>query len=191
MDQPKRITGFMPLARQVVHDSPGLTAKEVYYQVARLAEAEGIPISAASNPQISLVATLAKAHKDFDLKREKGRDGNWRYYPVTEQASEDIAHLTVEQTPPSQGPPRKDTNEMVTEVVSQTTAETDLIRIPLVGDVRAVTLETTLPIGEESWDRMIGMLQALKSGWVTSKDTDKAEGHESVGPDSFDSKMEV
>ena len=80
MPEPLRVSGFMNLARGVVANEPGLTAKEVYSKVARLAQAQGIPISAAPDPERSLTNTLNKYYEDFGMGRRRGMDRIYRYY---------------------------------------------------------------------------------------------------------------
>ncbi len=77
---PKRITGFMPWAKQTIMDEPGLTAQEIYSRVDKQARQKNIRLSASSTPEASLVATLHKTHREYGLKRERGRDGKLRYY---------------------------------------------------------------------------------------------------------------
>ena len=81
MPEPQRVTGFMPLAREVVTNEPGLTAKEVYSRVDRLATFQEIPISAAADPKVSLIGTLHKVYGDFGMKKHPGKDGIYRFYP--------------------------------------------------------------------------------------------------------------
>ena len=82
MAEPLRVTGFMRLAQEVVCGRPGLTTKEVYEAVVRLAERRGIDtISAAQDPEKSLRDTLSKVHMDFGLTRRKDTQGVYRYYP--------------------------------------------------------------------------------------------------------------
>ena len=77
----KRIVGFMDSARQIIFDTPGLSAQEVYRRASELAKRQGKNLSAAQNPQGSLVATLHKSHMQFGLKRQKiGRD--YLFYPA-------------------------------------------------------------------------------------------------------------
>ncbi len=73
----------MPLAREVIYRTPGLTAKEVYEAVSMLAESRSIVISAAKYPEGSLLGTLNKVHKDFGITRRKGMDRVYRYYPAS------------------------------------------------------------------------------------------------------------
>ena len=87
---PRRIVGFMELARQIINKTPGLTAQEVYRRADEIARQEGRKLSAAKSPQGSLVATLHKHHAQYGLRREKDGRG-YRYYP---------ANLSFE-TPPS------------------------------------------------------------------------------------------
>lgn len=82
MTDPLRITGFMRLALEVVTREPGLTAKEVYLRVSQLAQMRGIPISASVDPEGSLKSTLHKVHADYGMKRHRGADGRYRYYPA-------------------------------------------------------------------------------------------------------------
>ena len=81
MGIPKRVTGFMPLAKEVLDAEPGLTAQEIFPRVVQLAERRGIQISAASDPQASLVATLHKVYRDFGLVRVADKARRYRYYP--------------------------------------------------------------------------------------------------------------
>ena len=81
MTDPRRITGFMPLAKEIVEAQPGLTAKEIFSLAQQRSVQVGIPISASANPEASLVATLQKVYKDYDLERRGGRDGRYRFYP--------------------------------------------------------------------------------------------------------------
>ena len=97
MKQPKRITGFMPLVKNLVYATPGLTAQEIYLRVAQLAEDRGIQISAASNPEASLMATLHKTHGDFGLERNIGRDGRYVFYPIGQGPSKDPRMLPVDK----------------------------------------------------------------------------------------------
>ena len=76
-NRPKRVTGFMALARQIVTQTPGLTAQ----QVVEIAKRSGKVISAATNPDASLVATLHKSHHQFGLERRGDSEGRFRYYP--------------------------------------------------------------------------------------------------------------
>ena len=78
-DAPKRITGFMPLARNIVLKFPGLKAQEVYQMV--MAEHPGEVLSASANPEGSLVATLHKHHRQYGLERRRDSTGRYRYYP--------------------------------------------------------------------------------------------------------------
>ena len=77
---PRRITGFMPLAKSIIAANPGLAAHEVVSMALGYSDEEGIPISAAANPRASLTATLHKSHEDYGLERERGADGTFRYY---------------------------------------------------------------------------------------------------------------
>lgn len=80
----KRIVGFMDLARQILGQTPGLTAQEVYRRANELSKLQGKKLSAAKSPQGSLVATLHKSHVQFGLKRHKiGRD--YLFYPANSQ----------------------------------------------------------------------------------------------------------
>ncbi len=77
---PKRVTGFMQLAKEVIIGSPGLTAQEVYQKVRNVAKTRGVALSAATNPESSLVATLHKHHRQYDLERSK-QAGHYRFFP--------------------------------------------------------------------------------------------------------------
>ena len=81
MEGPRRISGFMDIARETIHKKPGLTAKDVYLLAERSSEETGRPISAAANPEASLVATLHKYHREHGLERRVGKGGVYRYYP--------------------------------------------------------------------------------------------------------------
>ena len=81
MPEPRRVSGFMKLATEAVKNEPGLTGKEVYFKVNHLAEVRGIQISAAPDPERSLTNTLNKHHEDFGMKRHRGQDRIYRYYP--------------------------------------------------------------------------------------------------------------
>ena len=77
---PKRIVGFMELARQILNQTPGLRAQEVYKRANEMAKQQGRKLSASKSPQGSLVATLHKHHAHYGLKRERvGRE--YLYYP--------------------------------------------------------------------------------------------------------------
>ena len=91
MKDPKRITGFMAFAKDLITDEPGLTAQEVYVQAARYSEDTGVSLSAAGNPQGSLVATLHKSHRDYGLERRPGRDGKNRFYLAGQESLVDPA----------------------------------------------------------------------------------------------------
>ena len=91
MKEPKRITGFMAFAKDLITDQPGLTAQEVYFQAALYSEDTGISLSAAGNPQGSLVATLHKSHRDHGLERRPGRDGKNRFYLAGQESFVDPA----------------------------------------------------------------------------------------------------
>lgn len=81
MTSPRRIVGFMALAREIVFQTPGLTAQEIYRQAADIAKLQSKVLSAAESPQASLVATLHKHHRKFGLERKKvGRE--YQYYSV-------------------------------------------------------------------------------------------------------------
>ena len=80
MPEPQRVLGFMKLAREAVTNEPGLTGKEVYFKVNQLAQAQGIQISAAPDPERSLTNTLNKHHEAFGMKRCRGKDRIFRYY---------------------------------------------------------------------------------------------------------------
>ena len=67
----------MKLARQIVTQTPGLTAQEVVERAKRT----GQVISAAKNPDASLVGTLHKVHKQFGMERRVDDSGRFRYYP--------------------------------------------------------------------------------------------------------------
>ncbi len=102
MENPKRITGFMAFARDMVHDTPGLTAQEVYSLAMKYSEEMGVRLSAAANPEASLVATLHKGHSDYGLERRRGRDGKLRFYPEGKAPYED---------PPIYSPPGRSYSE--------------------------------------------------------------------------------
>ena len=88
MVQPKRITGFMVFASELIADSPGLTAQEVFEAYDDYCAEEGIPMSAAADKKGSLVCTLHKCHKDFGLQRIKRQGRNYRFYPEGPIAAE-------------------------------------------------------------------------------------------------------
>ena len=90
MTDPRRITGFMPLAKEIVEAQPGLTAKEIFSLAQQRSVHVGIPISASANPEASLVATLQKVYKDYDLERRGGRDGRYRFYLKGQGAKENL-----------------------------------------------------------------------------------------------------
>lgn len=71
MTSPKRIVGFMASARQIVQQTPGLTAQEVYKRANEMAKQRGTKLSAAKSPQGSLVATLHKHHAPYGLERRR------------------------------------------------------------------------------------------------------------------------
>ena len=78
---PKRIPGFMSLAKRIIEDEPGLTAQDVVSKALQYSDREGIPLSAAASPEASLTATLHKVHENHGLERKRGADGTFRYYP--------------------------------------------------------------------------------------------------------------
>lgn len=80
MTEPRRITGFMPMAKGIIIENPGLTAQEIFRIALRRSESMGIKLSAAANPESSLIATLHKCHQDFDIERVRQRDGKLRFY---------------------------------------------------------------------------------------------------------------
>lgn len=90
-DEPKRITGFMAFAREIIKDEPGLTAQEVYGWVEQYESDEGVKLSASPNPKQSLISTLHKTYRDFGLERRKGKDGKNRFFPA--------GHPEAEQPP--------------------------------------------------------------------------------------------
>jgi hypothetical protein len=89
---PKRITGFMALAKSIIESKPGISAQEVVSIALQYSDREGIPLSAATSPEASLSATLHKAHKDYGLERERGADGTFRYYPEGQVPADPIAY---------------------------------------------------------------------------------------------------
>ena len=88
----RRITGFMPLAKSIIEANPGLTAQEVVSRAFEYSKQKGIPLSAAVNPEASLTATLHKIHKDYELERERGADGTFRYYPEGNAPADPISY---------------------------------------------------------------------------------------------------
>lgn len=77
----KRVFGFMQIAKEIIIATPGLTAQEIYIKASDVARKQGRHLSAAKDPQGSLVATLHKHHPHYGLERRKiGRE--FRYYPV-------------------------------------------------------------------------------------------------------------
>ena len=82
MREPLRVTGFMQMAQEVVKNEPGLTAKEIFAKVDRSAQATGIQISASADPEVSLTSTLRKVYAEFNMTRQLGRDGVYRFYPA-------------------------------------------------------------------------------------------------------------
>lgn len=81
MNQPKRVTGFMPFAKELVYECPGLTAQEIYSAAVEYFDDQGKPLSAAQNPETSLVCTLHKSYQDYGLMRVKTAGRNYRFYP--------------------------------------------------------------------------------------------------------------
>lgn len=92
MEMQKRITGFMPMAKELITESPGLTAQEVYTRVAKLAEESGQRISASANPKGSLIPTLNKVYEDYGIERIRGKDGKYRFYLKGQNPSDDIVN---------------------------------------------------------------------------------------------------
>ena len=78
---PRRITGFMARAKEIVHRRPGLTAQEIYRQASLEAQQARSPISASRNPETSLVATIHRNFQYHQLDRRRGQDGRYRFYP--------------------------------------------------------------------------------------------------------------
>ena len=66
----------MALAQEIITQTPGLTAQEVVEKAKRT----GKVISAAANPDASLVGTLHKVHNSFGLERRIDASGRFRYY---------------------------------------------------------------------------------------------------------------
>ena len=89
MAGPRRITGFMPLASSISQAEPGLTAQEIVSRAMQISKTRGIPLSAATNPEASLTATLHKVHEDYGLERKGSEDGVYRYYPITQEITAD------------------------------------------------------------------------------------------------------
>ena len=78
---PRRVVGFMGLACQIVKQTPGLTAQEVYRRASDMAKHDNKRLSAAKSPQGSLVATLHKHYHAYGLQRKRvGRE--YQYYPA-------------------------------------------------------------------------------------------------------------
>ena len=94
MAEPKRITGFMILAKDIINEEPGLTAQEVYSRAKRRSVD---PLSASANPESSLVATLHKTYEDHGLERCND-GGRFRYYPKGQGP-----YITIEYPPSSAG----------------------------------------------------------------------------------------
>ena len=83
----KRVGGFMELARQIVRQTPGLTAQEVYKRANEVAKQRDKKLSAAKSPQASLVATLHKHYGQHGLERKLiGRE--FHYSPADVGASQ-------------------------------------------------------------------------------------------------------
>ena len=97
MTEPRRIPGFIRIARSIVQAEPGLTAQQIVSRALRDSETTGIPLSAAANPEASLTATLHKVHGDYGLERRPGKDGRYRYYLVAQELTADPA--AVEKPP--------------------------------------------------------------------------------------------
>ena len=97
MNQPRRIIGFMPSAARYIQDHPGLTAQEI---VRKVIQATRTPLSAASNPQESLVATLHQNHQSYDIVRSMGQDRRYRFYPRNTTSSGNHPPTTGAPTPP-------------------------------------------------------------------------------------------
>ena len=104
MEHPKRITGFMAFARDMINDTPGLTAQEVYSLAMQYSEEMGVRLSAAANPEASLVATLHKGHSDYGLERRRGKDGKLRFYPEGQAPGEDLANQPLPRPAQQQSP---------------------------------------------------------------------------------------
>ncbi len=105
MEEAKRITGFMPMAKDIIAKHPGLTAEEVYHRVAKYAEDAGVPISASPNPKGSLVPTLNKVYRDYGLERRKGNDRKFRFYlkgqePSDVPVNDQRTNYSVDEQPP-------------------------------------------------------------------------------------------
>ena len=96
----KRISGFMALAKEIVHDKPGLTAQEIVSRAQQHAAQKGIPLSAAANPVASLTATLHKCHEDFGIERNRGNDGKYRFYPDGQEIREYLPRDLGSQSEP-------------------------------------------------------------------------------------------
>ena len=111
MTGPRRIPGFIRLAMRIIQAEPGLTAQEIVSRALLNAETTGISLSAATNPEASLTATLHKVHEDYGLQRRFGKDGRYRYYPVEEGTT-----LDPEISSFSSGPSAYEADEIVEEL---------------------------------------------------------------------------
>lgn len=89
MSGPRRIPGFIRIARNIIQAEPGLTAQEIVSRALENSETTGISLSAATNPEASLTATLHKVHGDYGLERRHGGDGRYRYYPMAQGITAD------------------------------------------------------------------------------------------------------
>jgi hypothetical protein len=91
MVRPRRRTGFMNKAKAIVLQSAGLTAQEVYQRLA----ATGEVLSAAQDPQASLVAALHKYYSKHGLERRRDASGRYHYYAKGQSQP----HASVETDP--------------------------------------------------------------------------------------------
>ena len=141
MAEPRRITGFMALAEDIICDRPGLTAQEIVSLAEEHSVNRGIPLSAAANPSASLTATLHKCHADYGIERMRGRDGRYRFYT-------DKVRIPV--TPSPVGPSHEPNSHVGSELVEALSANgsTGSIRIDrhIGSESREIPLEK--PLGE-------------------------------------------
>lgn len=105
MTGPRRIPGFIRLARSIIQAEPGLTAQEIVSRALQNSETTGISLSAATNPEASLTATLHKVHGDYGLERRHGKDGRYRYYPMTQGITADPEVSGISSGPVSSNDP--------------------------------------------------------------------------------------
>ena len=83
MEEPTRAREFLPFARIMVEDEPGLTGRETYNRAMRAGEGDmNLILSDSADPEQSLIPTLHKHYESHGMERWKHQDGVYRFYPA-------------------------------------------------------------------------------------------------------------